>query len=82
MNRYETPLGQRYRLKRHARNQMKLRGVSRSDVEKVLDHHNVSHPDKKGNPCFIGDLDDGRRIRLVASAESEGLAVITVIILR
>ena len=79
---YTTPLGQRYRLKKHARDQMALRRVAGSDVEKVLDHHDVSHPDKKGNPCLVGSLDDGRRMRLVASKEGDDLAVITVIILR
>ncbi len=82
MNWRITPLGQRYRLTKHAREQMKLRNVGRLDVEKVLDHSSVSHPDKKGNPCLTGDLDDGRLMRVVASKEEDGLAIITVIILR
>ncbi len=82
MNWQITPLGQRYRFKKHARDQMELRKIGRLDVEKVLDYYGVSHPDKKGNLCLTGYLDDGRLMRVVASREEDGLAIITVIILR
>ena len=79
---YTTLGGQRYSFKKHALAQRRLRKVERADVEKVLDNHDVSHLDIKGNSCLIGNLDDGRRMRVVAAMEPDGFAIITVIILR
>jgi hypothetical protein len=77
-----TPRGQRYRLTGHAERQQRRRNVGRRDVEQVLDHHDVSHPDQKGNQCLTGYVSGGRRLRVVVASEADGLAVITVIILR
>ena len=81
MKMYETPKGTSYRFERHALNRMAQRRIRRRDVENILDNYDTCHPDRQGNPCFVGYLQDGRRLRIVAAEEGNLLIVITAVIL-
>ncbi len=52
------------RFSAHARQRMKERGIDVADVTAVIDHPDVTFTDRKGNPCYIREI-DGRRIRVV-----------------
>jgi hypothetical protein len=56
---------------------MAERGVSMHDIVRVISEHQVTFDDKKGNPCYVREL-DGRRIKVVVAADDPDL-VITVI---
>jgi hypothetical protein len=61
----------------HARDRMRERDVTEADVAAVLDDHDVSFADRKGNPCYVRHV-SGRRIKVVVAADDAGF-VITVI---
>ena len=62
---------------RHARQRMRQRNISASEVEYSLKHHHISYTDKKGNPNYIAKTLDGRRIKVVVKKENPN-TVITV----
>ena len=81
MKMYITPGGKSYRFERHALNRMAQRRIRQEDIEYVLDSYDTWHPDRKGNWCFIGELEDGRRLRVVVVKDSSPLTIITVVVL-
>lgn len=78
---YTTPCGKSYTFERHALDRMSQRRIKRKDVERVLDNHDACYPDVRGNHCFVGNLGDSRRLRLVVVKDSNPQTIITVIIL-
>jgi len=65
------------RLSVHASKRMVQRGISLDDIGQVLADHDVSWSDKKGNPCFVREI-NGRRIKVVMAADDAEF-VITVV---
>jgi hypothetical protein len=65
------------RLSRHAAARAAERGITLADAHTVVDDHHVAFTDRKGNPCYIREV-DGRRIKVVVDA-SDTEFVITVI---
>ena len=63
------------RYTRHAEAQMALRGISRAEVEEVLESYHTSYSDRKGNPIYIGHP-GGRRIKVVVAKDSDPPLVI------
>lgn len=61
----------------HASQRMAERGISLGDIRHVISDHEVSWRDKKGNPCFVREI-DGRRIKVVIAADDAEF-IITVI---
>jgi hypothetical protein len=61
----------------HARDRLRERDLSEADVDLVMEDHDVSFTDKKGNPCYVR-LVDGRRIKVVV-AQDDPSFVITVV---
>lgn len=62
---------------RHARLRMDERQITLQEIARVVDDHDVSFTDKKGNPCYVRTL-GGRRIKAVLAAHDPEF-VITVI---
>jgi hypothetical protein len=56
---------------------MAERGVTKDQVARVVSDHQVTFTDKKGNPCYVREI-DGRRIKVVVAA-ADAEFVITVI---
>jgi hypothetical protein len=65
------------RLSRHAKNEMRLYGISRDDVESALASSAKRERDDRGNTRLRGETGDGRRI-LVVVAQDDPAFVITV----
>jgi Domain of unknown function (DUF4258) len=55
------------RFSAHARQRMIERNIEVADVAAVLDDPSVTFTDRKGNPCYIREI-DGRRIKVVVDA--------------
>jgi hypothetical protein len=81
MKLYRTSGGIIYKFGPHALRRMAQRGIRQEDIEHALDSHDVYHKDRKGNDCFIKQLGDGRRIRIVVAKDNTPMEIITVIIL-
>lgn len=64
------------RYSRHARDQMRERHISESDVEAVLEHYDTQYADKDGNAILVGDA-GSRRIKVVVAKGSNPPFVIT-----
>lgn len=60
---------------------MLKRRIERRDVEGVIDNYDTSYCDRNGNPCLMGNLRDGRRVRIVIAKDTNPLKIITVIAL-
>jgi hypothetical protein len=65
------------RLSRHARNEMRLYGIDRDDVEATISNPGHRKLDVRGNTRLAGQTGDGRPI-LVVVAEDDPEFVITV----
>ncbi len=65
------------RLSVHASQRMTERDITLDDIRHVISDHEVSWNDKKGNPCFVREL-NGRRIKVVVAADDREF-IITVI---
>lgn len=65
------------RLSVHAEQRRVERGISLSEIRHTLANHDVSFPDRKGNRCFVCEI-DGRRIKVVLAAADPDF-VITVV---
>ncbi len=76
-----TPEGKRYRLGHHAQKRMGQRGIKKRELEHVLDNYDIGFNDVKGNPCFVGDVGNGRRLRVVVVKDSNPLRIKTAIVL-
>jgi hypothetical protein len=61
----------------HARQRMVERCVDDDEVARVVADHEVSFPDKKGNPCYVRRIGE-RRIKVVVAADDPEF-VITVV---
>lgn len=81
MKALKTPGGKSYRFEQHALDRMAQRRIKRKEIEGVLDNHDICHTDVRGNPCYIGSLADGRRLRVVVEKSSNPLVIITAVIL-
>ena len=53
----------------HALDQIKLRGITRQEVEQIIGDHDMDYTDKCGNPIYVGEV-NGRRIKVVIQKES------------
>jgi phage antirepressor YoqD-like protein len=60
----------------HAREMMKLRGISEAEVEACLQDHDILYTDKKGNPKYNTHV--GERYIKVVVAKDDSSFVITV----
>ena len=78
---YKTGGGKSYRFEPHALSQMVRRNIRQQDIEDTLDNYDIHHYDQKGNDCFIRELGDGRRVRVVVEKDSDPMEIITAIIL-
>lgn len=76
-----TPGGLEYTFAKHARDRMVQRGISRKDVEDVIDDWDTCHPDPKKNTAFDRGMAGGRRLRVVLDTARNPARVVTVIIL-
>jgi Domain of unknown function (DUF4258) len=65
------------RLSRHARNEMRLYGISQEDVESAVGSPTGRESDNRGNARVTGETGDGRSI-LVVVAQDDPDFVITV----
>jgi hypothetical protein len=65
------------KLTKHARERAVERGVSDQEIQLVVDEHEITFADPKGNPCYIRGV-RGRRIKVVIAQDDPEL-VITVI---
>jgi hypothetical protein len=54
---------------------MQQRFISETEVEYCLRNHDISYPDKKGNPNYITDTPNGRRIKVVVQKEDETVVI-------
>lgn len=63
--------------KKHAIKRMRQRGISETEVNHCLNYHHICYTDKKGNPIYIADTPNGRRIKVVV-AKDEPNTIITV----
>ena len=64
---------------RHAKDRMKQRGITEEEVNYCLNNYDTSYTDGAGNPIYRVTLPSGRRIKVVAEANSvDPLIVITV----
>jgi Domain of unknown function (DUF4258) len=61
---------------KHARDQMKMRRISETEVERALAEFHTQYADRSGNPILIAHI-DGRRIKVVYAAGSNPPRVIT-----
>lgn len=57
--------------------QMKLRNMSKEEIEYCLNNHTIDYTDKKGNPIYVVNTPGGRRIKVVVAKESNPVKVIT-----
>ena len=53
----------------HARDMMKLRGISEEEVEACWLNHHTTKSDKKGNLIYIADV-KGRYIKIVVKRQN------------
>jgi hypothetical protein len=56
---------------------MRERNVTEDEVSAVLNEHDVSFADRKGNPCYVRQLGD-RRVKVVVAQDDTNF-IITVI---
>ena len=74
--------GVEYVFKKHALDQMGLRGIKRKEIEAILDGDCITdYPDTKGNRCLVSSLLDGRYLRIVVDKRTNPIEVITAIVL-
>jgi hypothetical protein len=66
------------RYSRHAEQRLQERKISKSDAEEAYRNPDVTHPDDKGNPCYVKHFPGGRRVEIVVRAGSDPPFVITV----
>jgi hypothetical protein len=64
---------------RHARNQMKRRGISRAEVRYCLNNPDITITPKEGCKQFRANHPSGKRIKVVVDTEKN--KVVTVILL-
>ena len=55
---------------RHARSQMRKRGISKKDVQFCLDNHHTSFTPKEGCSLFFAAHPNGKRIQVVLDTKS------------
>jgi hypothetical protein len=57
---------------------MQQRGISEEDVEYCLQHFHTTYTDTKGNPIYMTQLPNGKRIKIVVAGDKAETTVITV----
>jgi hypothetical protein len=62
------------RFSRHAAARAAERDITLAQASAVVDDPHVTFTDRKGNPCYIREI-DGRRIKVVIAAEDTELVV-------
>jgi hypothetical protein len=65
------------RLSVHAEQRRLERGITMGEIRHTVANHEVSFPDRKGNRCFVREI-NGRRIKVVLAANDPEF-VITVV---
>jgi hypothetical protein len=63
------------RLSRHARNEMRLYGISFEDVEAVIAAPAAREVDERGNARLIAETGDGRRILVVVAGDDPSFVI-------
>lgn len=69
--------GQGVRFSKHSLDRLAERGITAAEVQTVLESHEVSFADPKGNACYVRTIGE-RRIKVVVAADDPEF-VITVI---
>ncbi len=63
------------RFSRHARNEMRLYGISAEDVESVIAAPAVRERDERGNARLIAEVGGGRRILVVVAGDDPSFVI-------
>lgn len=63
------------RFSRHARNEMRLYGISVEAVEAVVAAPAVREIDERGNARLVAEVGDGRRILVVVAGDDPGFVI-------
>ena len=58
----------------HAIDQMRDRGISKTEVEACWDDHHTEYTDRDGNPNYIADV-SGRRIKVVVKRQNHRVVI-------
>ena len=66
-----------YEYSKHAKDQMRDRSITKSEVEGCLNNYDIKCTDKKGNPIFRVKLENGRGIKVVVSEDNPKFIVTT-----
>jgi hypothetical protein len=61
-------------LTRHAKNRARWIGITRSEIEEVVENPIRVDRDDRGRPRYLGEI-DGRRIRVVVAADDPDVIV-------
>ena len=70
--------GLRLRFSKHAEDRLEERKISKADAEDAYRSPDITYPDDKGNPCYVKNLPDGKRVEIVVEAGTNPPFVITV----
>ena len=65
------------RLSRHAKNEMRLYGISRADLEAAMSRPISTDIDEKGNPRLTGVDSGGRAIIVVIAGDDQDFVITT-----
>ena len=63
------------RLSRHARNEMRLYGISSEEVQAVVAAPTAREVDERGNARLIAEAGDGRRILVVVAGDDPSFVI-------
>jgi Domain of unknown function (DUF4258) len=63
------------RLSRHAKNEMRLYGVSADDVQATITNASGREFDERGNVRLIGETGDGRPILVVVAGDDPDFVI-------
>ena len=62
------------RLSIHAEQRRVERGIALGEIRHTVANHDVSSPDRKGNRCFVCEI-NGRRIKVVIAADDPDFVI-------
>lgn len=66
-----------YEYSKHAKDQMKGRSITKTEVEECLNNYDVMCTDRKGNPIFRIKLENGRGIKVVVAKDNPEFIITT-----
>jgi len=59
----------------HAHKRMRQRLISEAEVEYCLNNHHISYTDREGNPIYVAETPEGRRIKVVVRKENQAIVI-------